>query len=87
LSADPLTEGEIDVLRLVAQGHTIHEIAQTLVISERTVGNQIHNILGKPHLANRTQAALYASPLFRQCLFLTSHYRHSLVDDSSLCKP
>ena len=39
---------------------TNQEIAQTLVLSERTVGNHVGNILGKLHLANRTQAALYA---------------------------
>jgi NarL family two-component system response regulator LiaR len=60
LSADPLTEREIDVLKLVAQGRTNQEIAQALVISERTVGNHINSILSKLHLANRTQAALYA---------------------------
>jgi NarL family two-component system response regulator LiaR len=60
LSADPLTEREIDVLRLVAQGQTNQEIARALSISERTVGNHINSILSKLHLANRTQAALYA---------------------------
>ncbi|MCL4863757.1 MAG: response regulator transcription factor [Caldilineaceae bacterium] len=60
LSADPLTEREINVLKLVAQGRTNQEIAQALVISERTVGNHISSILSKLHLANRTQAALYA---------------------------
>lgn len=60
LSPDPLTEREIDVLRLVAQGRTNSEIAHLLVISERTVGNHINNLLSKLHLANRTQAALYA---------------------------
>lgn len=60
LSADPLSEREVEVLKLVAQGRTNHEIAELLVISERTVGNHINNILGKLHLANRTQAALYA---------------------------
>ncbi|RIK30887.1 MAG: DNA-binding response regulator [Chloroflexi bacterium] len=60
LSADPLSEREIEVLKLVAQGRTNHEIAETLVISERTVGNHINSILSKLHLANRTQAALYA---------------------------
>jgi two-component system, NarL family, response regulator LiaR len=60
LSPDPLTEREIDVLKLVAQGRTNGEIAHRLVISERTVGNHINNILSKLHLANRTQAALYA---------------------------
>lgn len=56
----PLTEREVEVLKLVAQGRTNREIAETLVISERTVGNHIGNILSKLHLANRTQAALYA---------------------------
>jgi two-component system, NarL family, response regulator LiaR len=60
LSADPLTDREIAVLKLVAQGQTNQEIAQALVISERTVGNHINSILSKLHLANRTQAALYA---------------------------
>jgi two-component system, NarL family, response regulator LiaR len=57
---DPLTEREVEVLKLVARGLTNQEIAEELVISERTVGNHIGNILGKLHLANRTQAALYA---------------------------
>jgi NarL family two-component system response regulator LiaR len=57
---EPLTEREVEVLKLVARGLTNQEIAETLVISERTVGNHIGNILGKLHLANRTQAALYA---------------------------
>jgi NarL family two-component system response regulator LiaR len=57
---DPLTERELVVLKLVAQGLTNHEIAERMVISERTAGNHIGNILSKLHLANRTQAALYA---------------------------
>lgn len=56
----PLSERELDVLRRVAQGRTNGEIADELCISERTVGNHIGSILGKLHLANRTQAALYA---------------------------
>jgi NarL family two-component system response regulator LiaR len=59
-SQDPLTEREVEVLKLVAQGFANQEIAAKLVISERTVGNHIGNILSKLHLANRTQAALYA---------------------------
>jgi NarL family two-component system response regulator LiaR len=57
---EPLTGREVEVLKLVARGLTNHEIADSLIISERTVGNHIGNILNKLHLANRTQAALYA---------------------------
>jgi NarL family two-component system response regulator LiaR len=57
---DPLTEREVEVVKLVARGSTNQEIAEALFISERTVGNHIGSILGKLHLANRTQAALYA---------------------------
>ena len=47
-------------LRLVARGLTNQEIAEELVISERTVRTHVSHILEKLHLANRTQAALYA---------------------------
>jgi NarL family two-component system response regulator LiaR len=57
---DPLTERENEVLKLVAKGQTNQEIAETLFVSERTVGAHVSNILSKLHLANRTQAALYA---------------------------
>lgn len=57
---EPLTEREVQVLKLVAQGRPNQEIATKLVISDRTVGTHISNILNKLHLANRTQAALYA---------------------------
>jgi len=60
LTDDPLTDREVGVLRLVAQGMSNQEIAGLLSISERTVGNHIGSILRKLHLANRTQAALYA---------------------------
>ena len=60
LSEEPLSEREVDTLRLVAQGLTNQEIADKLSISERTVGKHVSNILDKLHLANRTQAALYA---------------------------
>jgi NarL family two-component system response regulator LiaR len=60
LTGDPLTARESVILKLVAQGLPNQEIAARLVISERTVGNHIGNILSKLHLANRTQAALYA---------------------------
>jgi NarL family two-component system response regulator LiaR len=57
---DPLTEREVEVLRLVARGQSNQEIADQLVISEATVRTHVSNILGKLHLASRTQAALYA---------------------------
>jgi NarL family two-component system response regulator LiaR len=57
---EPLTEREVEILKLVAQGLSNQEIADVLVISERTVRTHVTNILTKLHLANRTQAALYA---------------------------
>ncbi len=59
-TAHPLTERELEVLKLVAQGLSNTEIAAALNIVERTVTTHVSNILGKLHLANRTQAALYA---------------------------
>ena len=57
---DPLTQRELEVLRLVAQGLENHEIAEKLVITEATVRTHVSNITGKLHVASRTQAALYA---------------------------
>jgi NarL family two-component system response regulator LiaR len=57
---DPLSERELEVLRLLAQGKSNREIAQQLFITELTVRTHVSNILGKLHLASRTQAALYA---------------------------
>jgi two-component system, NarL family, response regulator LiaR len=57
---DPLTHRELEVLRLIAQGYENKEIAEKLVISEATTRTHVSNILGKLHLASRTQAALYA---------------------------
>src|SRR5512143_3726926 len=57
---EQLTEREVQVLALVARGLANKEIADQLFIGERTVRTHISNILGKLHLANRTQAALYA---------------------------
>jgi len=56
----PLTARELDVLELVAQGLPNHEIAECLTITEGTVAVHVGSILAKLHLANRTQAALYA---------------------------
>ncbi len=59
-TTEPLSEREMEVLRLVARGLTNQEIAEELVISERTARTHVSRILEKLHLANRTQAALYA---------------------------
>lgn len=59
-TTDPLTEREVEVLRLVAQGLSNDDIAGQLVVSERTVRTHVSHILDKLHLANRTQMALYA---------------------------
>ena len=57
---EPLTERELEVLKLIAQGHSNREIGEQLHLSERTIGKYSSNILDKLHLANRTQAALHA---------------------------
>jgi two-component system, NarL family, response regulator LiaR len=59
--AEPLlSDREREVLRLIADGCSNADIAERLVISEYTVKNHVSNILGKLHLADRTQAAVYA---------------------------
>jgi len=57
---DPLTEREMEVLGLVAQGKSNREIADELTVSEGTVRVHVSSILSKLHLASRTQATLYA---------------------------
>ena len=60
ISPDPLTEREIEVLRLVARGLSNQDIADHLTIAEVTVRTHVSHILSKLHLANRVQATLYA---------------------------
>jgi NarL family two-component system response regulator LiaR len=60
LTRDPLTERELEILRLIAQGCSNKEIAMKLTVSELTVRTHVSNVLGKLHLASRTQAALYS---------------------------
>ena len=52
-----LSQREVDVLRLLAQGASNRDIAEQLVLAEGTVKNHVSNILAKLHAANRTQAA------------------------------
>jgi NarL family two-component system response regulator LiaR len=55
-----LTDRELQVLKLIANGLTNTRIAEQLVISENTVKGHVSNILSKLHLTDRTQAAVYA---------------------------
>jgi NarL family two-component system response regulator LiaR len=69
-SEEGLTEREQEVLQLIANGRNNREIAEKLVISEKTVKTHVSNILSKLHLDDRTQAAIYA-------------LRHGLVTDKT----
>lgn len=60
---EPLSERELEILRLLAQGLTNREIAQRLYLAEGTVKNYVTNILGKIGARDRTQAALRAQQL------------------------
>ena len=60
LPAPRLTDREMEVLRLVAQGLNNRDIAKELFISENTVKNHIRNILEKLHLHSRMEAVVYA---------------------------
>jgi NarL family two-component system response regulator LiaR len=55
-----LTERELEVLRLIAQGKSNKDISEDLVLSEKTVKTHVSNILQKLHLSDRTQAAVFA---------------------------
>ena len=55
-----LSDRELEVLRLIADGLSNAEIANKLIISEKTVKGHVSNILGKLHMLDRTQAAVYA---------------------------
>lgn len=59
-NAGSLTDREIEILQQMALGKTNQDIADELVLSERTVRTHVTNILAKLGLSNRTQAVLYA---------------------------
>ncbi len=59
-SSEPLTEREMEVLRLLAAGKSNKEIALALVITEKTVKAHVSHILAKLGVTSRTQAALHA---------------------------
>ena len=60
---EPLSEREVELLRLIASGLSNKEIGETLFITEGTVKNHITHILGKLGARDRTQAALRAKEL------------------------
>jgi len=59
-SIEPLTGRELETLQLIARGLSNQEIANALFVHERTIAKYVSSILNKLHLANRTQAALFA---------------------------
>jgi len=59
-ATEPLSERELEILRLIGQGASNREIAGTLFLAEGTVKNHVTNILGKLDARDRTQAALKA---------------------------
>lgn len=59
-SPEKLTERETDVLRLIAEGKSNREIADELVLGEKTIKTHVSSVLSKLSLNSRTQAALYA---------------------------
>jgi DNA-binding NarL/FixJ family response regulator len=60
LSGDPLTERESEIVKLIAEGHTSRQIADLLVISERTVERHRENILEKLDMRDRVELTRYA---------------------------
>jgi DNA-binding NarL/FixJ family response regulator len=60
---EPLSERELEILALIARGHSNKEIASQLFIAEGTVKNHVTHILGKLGVRDRTQAALKAREL------------------------
>jgi DNA-binding NarL/FixJ family response regulator len=60
VSADPLTPREVEIVKLVAEGNTTDEIADTLVISKKTVENHRSHILEKLGMRDRVELTRYA---------------------------
>jgi LuxR family transcriptional regulator, maltose regulon positive regulatory protein len=58
-----LSERELDVLRLIAAGHSNHEIAHDLIIAVGTVKRHVHSIFGKLGVSNRLEAVIRAGEL------------------------
>ena len=61
--SEPLSEREVEILRLIAHGASNREIADALFLAEGTVKNHVTNILGKLGVRDRTQAAIKAKDI------------------------
>ncbi|HEY6247316.1 MAG TPA: response regulator transcription factor [Pyrinomonadaceae bacterium] len=61
--SEPLSEREVEILRLIAHGASNREIADKLFLAEGTVKNHVTNILGKLGVRDRTQAAIKAKDI------------------------
>ena len=61
--SEPLSEREVEILRLIAHGASNREIADKLFLAEGTVKNHVTNILGKLAVRDRTQAAIKAKDM------------------------
>ena len=61
VSLSPLSQREQEVLRLVADGHPIREVAQRMSYSERTIKNVLHDVVIKLHVTTRSQAVVIAA--------------------------
>jgi DNA-binding NarL/FixJ family response regulator len=60
LSFTGLTEREVQVLKLLADGSDANEVGHQLFLSERTVKNTVHDVTSRLNLRNRTHAVAYA---------------------------
>jgi len=63
LLIEPLSERELEVLRLIAQGHSNQQIAEALIVSVGTIKKHLNNIFGKLGVQSRTQAVARARAL------------------------
>nr|WP_230842284.1 helix-turn-helix transcriptional regulator [Gloeobacter morelensis] len=68
MSSESLSDREMQILELVAQGHTNEDIAEVLEISKRTVDNHVSNILQKTKTKNRVELVRWALQWGKVCI-------------------
>ncbi|BAC91978.1 helix-turn-helix domain-containing protein [Gloeobacter violaceus] len=68
VSSESLSDREMQILELVAQGHTNEDIAEVLEISKRTVDNHVSNILQKTKTKNRVELVRWALQWGKVCI-------------------